>query len=549
MMEQKFIQIFTGLRRDYGVAYLNSPNTKRDPDTGKLKPEYGWAKKDLRDQDYLDHLLGIKSIGIQACDDDALCRFGAIDIDEKNEKGKSYDNFNHKKYLDIITKYNLPLVPTLSKSGGMHLWVFLKEPAKAIFVRKFLEGLLCTLDLPITTEIFPAQTELGKDPDGSLSVGQFINLPYVGKKDRVALNPNDGTQFTFEQFIKVVEANLHTSDELEKILIQHTEEVLKGGGEEFIDGPPCLQAMTRELLTDERDRFLYNYHIFAKKKYPDKWEKMTIQAAQDYFAKDGDGFNEWTDTKVKQKIKSWRKDSKKGYTCTKDPIVRFCRKPECYKRPYGKASDAKNFWPESSGLQQVNFVPEPEYRFNVQLNSGKKIQVKVPSSKIFYVQKDLAAIITKYTGVFLPPMAPNDYNDYVERIFPPKEIIEPPKGTTPEEALEEALIEYVNGPQAKTYAAFKTGAVLVEGEHVFFKQNEFYDFLKNKEWKERKDRTFEILKNKFDIEFGVQKRFPKKTTDTKSYDPIPVMQIKIDVKDREESMIEVIPLRKEGDIF
>ena len=132
MMEQKFIQIFTGLKRDYGVAYLNSPNTKRDPDTGKLKPEYGWAKKALRDQDYLDHLLGIKSIGIQACDDDALCRFGAIDIDEKNEKGKSYDNFNHKKYLDIITKYNLPLVPTLSKSGGMHLWVFLKEPAKAI---------------------------------------------------------------------------------------------------------------------------------------------------------------------------------------------------------------------------------------------------------------------------------------------------------------------------------------------------------------------------------------------------------------------------------
>ena len=30
----------------------------------------------------LDHLTGIKSIGIQPCTDDGIARFGAIDVDQ-----------------------------------------------------------------------------------------------------------------------------------------------------------------------------------------------------------------------------------------------------------------------------------------------------------------------------------------------------------------------------------------------------------------------------------------------------------------------------------
>ena len=94
-MENKFIEIFTGLKRDYGYADINS--AYKDPATGKLKLKYGWAAKELLESDYLDHLTGKKSIGIQPCNDEGLAKFGAIDIDSDE-----YDNFDLRKYLEII---------------------------------------------------------------------------------------------------------------------------------------------------------------------------------------------------------------------------------------------------------------------------------------------------------------------------------------------------------------------------------------------------------------------------------------------------------------
>ena len=78
-MENKFIEIFTGLQRDYGYADINS--AYKDSATGKLKLKYGWAAKELLESDYIDHLTGKKSIGIQPCNDEGLAKFGAIDID------------------------------------------------------------------------------------------------------------------------------------------------------------------------------------------------------------------------------------------------------------------------------------------------------------------------------------------------------------------------------------------------------------------------------------------------------------------------------------
>ena len=129
-MERKFIEYFTGLKRNYGFADLSK--TVTDLITGKVKPEYGWSKQPITDQDYLDHLSGKKSIGIQPCDDEGMARFGAIDIDSK-----SYRDFSIKKYLDIIKQYDLPLIPVKSKSGALHLYLFLKQPVKALIIKRF----------------------------------------------------------------------------------------------------------------------------------------------------------------------------------------------------------------------------------------------------------------------------------------------------------------------------------------------------------------------------------------------------------------------------
>ena len=134
--EKRFIEIFSGLQRNFGVANLKKLSI--DPSTGKARPVYGWAHREINDQDYLDHLNGRQSIGIQPCDDKGMAQFGAIDIDDKQH---SYSNFPYKKYLDIISEHKLPIVPVKSKSGGLHLYLFVKEKIRAV-AKKFFRRVI-----------------------------------------------------------------------------------------------------------------------------------------------------------------------------------------------------------------------------------------------------------------------------------------------------------------------------------------------------------------------------------------------------------------------
>ena len=127
MYTDLFIEVFTGLKRNHGRADMKKLTVTN---TGKKKPKYDWAHKEVTREDYELHLSGEQALGIQPCDDEGLCRFAAIDIDDKQH---SYTNFPYHTYLDLIVKYNLPVVPVKSKSGGLHLYIFTKEPVKANF--------------------------------------------------------------------------------------------------------------------------------------------------------------------------------------------------------------------------------------------------------------------------------------------------------------------------------------------------------------------------------------------------------------------------------
>ena len=272
-----FIEHFTGLKRNYG--YCNIDKGYKDPASGKIKfnpGDYGWSSKEITDDDYRLHLHGKKSIGIQPCDDNGFARFGAIDIDPP-----VYGQLNLKNYLDVIQQKELPLIPIKSKSGGLHLYIFTKEPVKATEIKEFLEQVLFLFKLPITTEIFPKQTKLGSNTDGEKINGNFINLPYFNKSERTAIKP-DGTEMDFETFLNCIYLNKTTSKELRSIQEKIIQSELTGGAEEFKDGPPCLEILSKEKMNDGRDRFLYNYMVFAKKKYPDNWKSKILQAARNY---------------------------------------------------------------------------------------------------------------------------------------------------------------------------------------------------------------------------------------------------------------------------
>jgi hypothetical protein len=315
-LHKEFKEYFTGLTRNYGFCNIN--NGYKDLETGKIKfknGDYGWSGKQITDLDYQQHLDGTKSIGIQPCNDDGLARFGAIDIDPK-----IYKNLDVKYYLNIIQEKELPLIPIKSKSGGLHLYVFTKEFIKAKIIKDFLEEVLFLFKLPINTEIFPKQTKLGEDTDGNKLNGNFINLPYFNKDERVALDPS-GKEIPFAIFLNCVELNKQTSEQLKNISNTIIQKELTGGAEEFKDGPPCLEILSKNIMKDGRDRFLYNYMVFAKKKYSDDWKNKVIEAGRNYFE-----FNAtWTDDHIKMKIKQWDKETK-GHTCTDELLAPVCVK-------------------------------------------------------------------------------------------------------------------------------------------------------------------------------------------------------------------------------
>ena len=537
---KKFIEFYSGLKRSYGYATMDKAVLS---DEGKLKPIYGWTGYPITDNDYVQHLEGKRAIGIQPCDDEGKARFGAIDIDDKQH---SYKNFPFQKYIDLIIKYNLPVIPVKSKSGGLHLCVFFKEKVSALFIRNFFDKILMTLGLPSNIEIYPKETELGTKSDGTPDDGHFINLPYFNKTERVALNPNGGV-FTFEQFIKVVELNLQTEESIEQFNKTHIKTLLNGGNDEFLDGPPCLQIMTKNKLVDGRDRFLYNYMVFAKKAYPDNWEEKVKEAARNYFEYD----KNWDDKKVEIKIRSWRKETK-GHTCNEDPIKDFCIKSECIKRQFGILSDKKKRYPKVSGLQKYDY-PEPEYTFNIEKPDGSGvISCRAKNIRQITNQLEMRNLIGNAAG-FVPPMVKQwEYQESViDVLFSTKnpETIKPPKSATLEGILEQELIDWINGPEAKNDVSFRSGSVLFEKEDVYFKFTPFFDHIKNREWKENRLKTTELMTILFEAKHDVSKRFPKKPTDKKSNPPIDVVMMPKKYFIREESNKQVVPMISKEDIM
>jgi len=193
--------------------------------------------------------------------------------------------------------------PVTIESGGLHLYLFLNEFVQSTVIVSFLSNLLPLFHLKPECEIFPKQTQLTKDPEtGILKPGQFINLPYYGE-ERKAVNI-DGTFFTLEQFIKVVDANTTTQDELKTITENMEKQSMEGVDEDFVEGPPCLALISKisnQSEFDGKDRFMYNYHVFVKLKYPDSWEQKVKNAPVKYFAREH--ANAWDDNKLKQKNK------------------------------------------------------------------------------------------------------------------------------------------------------------------------------------------------------------------------------------------------------
>ena len=130
MNAQKLLDLFAGdLTKYIKVTLLGDLNER-----SKKSAKYVTIDEPVTTDLWQNHLDGKQIIGIRP-EFNEKCKWGCIDIDPAD-----YKDYSEKKYVEIIKNHKLPLVPVKSKSGGLHLFLFLSDWAdKGKVVEKLQE--------------------------------------------------------------------------------------------------------------------------------------------------------------------------------------------------------------------------------------------------------------------------------------------------------------------------------------------------------------------------------------------------------------------------
>ena len=140
-----FEKIFKGLERAHGCTKVSTP-----AENGvKLKGQSFVVRQPVTTELWTMHLNGTQSLGIIPINEDNQCVWGCVDID-------SYAGFDHKKLIDKIKQFKLPLAVCRSKSGGAHVFLFSEQPVAAERMRDKLTEIKTLLGYG-GSEVFPKQ--------------------------------------------------------------------------------------------------------------------------------------------------------------------------------------------------------------------------------------------------------------------------------------------------------------------------------------------------------------------------------------------------------
>ena len=124
----KFKAIFKGLEIAYGTYRIES--SRGD---GKQAGKAVVVRKQPTDDLWAKHLEGIEpSLGIIPIREDNSCIWGCIDIDQYP--------LDHAGLIKKVRSLGLPMVVCRSKSGGAHVFLFVKEPIPAANMQRFLKA-------------------------------------------------------------------------------------------------------------------------------------------------------------------------------------------------------------------------------------------------------------------------------------------------------------------------------------------------------------------------------------------------------------------------
>ena len=221
--------------------FITTSLTGEVDERGKHEANYLTIHESITPAKWQEHLDGKVRIGVRPENNDK-CKWGCIDVDPT-----TYKNYSQKKYVSIIQEYKLPLVPVKSKSGGLHLFLFLKDWASVDDVRKKLDEWNDTFFM--ANEVFP--------------MSKAVTMPYYNCNATVEFAFDDNSNpLMIGAFLDLAESKRLSVKELYNLKTNVYEPET-----EWQNYPPCVQKLITEPWPgNNRNNFLFNILVLENKK-------------------------------------------------------------------------------------------------------------------------------------------------------------------------------------------------------------------------------------------------------------------------------------------
>lgn len=439
----EFALLFAGNQNVYGRNQLQEGYN----DNGKRKSS-SWLKKEpVTEHIWIKHLSGSNPIGIVPIREDNTVVFGVIDVDVYNNQ------ISFKKLIQCLDE--LPFVVLRSKSGGAHLYLFLKEPVPAKLMIAKLSSFAAWLGFG-DCEIFPKQTALGEEESDS-RYGNWIMMPYDGQDTlRYAVNEEE-QPLSPQAFVVKAKTKAISLEELKNLTPPLNEiEILP-------DGPPCLNYIFKERTAESemRNTTLANAAVYLKKANPDQWKEKLNELNNKFTTP-------LPDAELNSIKKSYEKKDYK-YQCSKVPLCRYCDSGLCKTKKYGVSKNS--ILPSNRSLTKLNTSP-PIWFLNL---DDRRIQLD--TEQLFDFRRFSLQVLQCFN--YIPEPCKNDeWRETVNALTANCTIIDIPEEMTPAGILKEAIVGFLLEATTKSYEDILRGIPFKDLHNITFRTKDLTARLK-----------------------------------------------------------------------
>lgn len=456
---------------------LYRANTRSFGQWNPANGEMATEKREVAHDDFVGHFSGKLGIGCVPLRDDDTCYWGAIDIDNH---GKSEDT-DIAGVEKAVQDLGLPLVACRSKSGGVHLYLFMNEPVRAELVRRVLKMWADRLSVPGTDCLFPKHDRMNRDNEtGEKGLSNWINFPYFDttKHKTIRYAVINGKPAPLSMFLDYAEGKRQTGLDIQRWAnFDHSE------------APPCLQAKFKDgFVPGERNAGVYQITVYARKKERDldTAAEVAHELAEQYMP----------DLKYGERQKTIKSGLSKTYNYKCDDFKDVCDKEACRKRKYGVSETqyrdmrSKELLPEFADAIMWVGSTEPRWSVKARMSEGIEYEIKYLNTDELRKYDLFRRRMIEMTPVFLPPMKQGEWDTIIGPVMAAKISMPMPEDTTELGVIKTRLREFlgkanfdVDFTDTKERKPLLRGLPVVQNykglDYIMFRSQDFEKYIKD----------------------------------------------------------------------